>query len=143
MAQAKGGDTVRVHYVGTLDDGTQFDSSRDRKSPFEFQIGAGMVIEGFDKGVTGMNIGETKTIKMSVGEAYGPRNKDLITGIPKAHLPPDIKPELGAMLQVPVQGGQIIEVRIVDITDNEIVVDANHPLAGESLTFELELLEIL
>jgi peptidylprolyl isomerase len=140
MPQAKAGDTVRIHYTGTLQDGTVFDSSQGR-DPLEFTIGAGQVIPGFDAAVTGMEVGATRTVTIVADEAYGPRRDDMILAIPRDQVPPNINPEVGEQLQVG-QGQERFLVTVAEVNEREVVLDGNHPLAGEDLTFALELVSI-
>ena len=141
MAQVKKGDTVKVHYHGKLTDGTTFDSSEGR-DPLEFEVGSGMVIPGFDNGVTGMSVGEKKTVVIPAEEAYGPKQEDMIMEFPKERFPEDLVPEAGMQLNMSNGSGQNFPVVIVEVKDEIVVLDANHPLAGEDLTFDLELVEI-
>ena len=141
MKKAEKGDKVKVHYKGTLEDGTVFDSSENR-DPLEFTIGSGQLIPGFDKGVTGMEINEKKTINIPAAEAYGERKDNLVLDIPKADLPEGLSPEEGQQLQMKNQEGQSFVVTVTDIQDSSITIDANHPLAGKDLTFDIELVEI-
>jgi len=141
MQQVKHGDTIQVHYHGKLNDGATFDSSEGR-NPLEFEVGSGMVIPGFDAGVTGMTIGEKKTIVIPAEEAYGPRMEDMIMEFPKAQFPPDMVPEVGMQLNMSNGSGQQFPVRIVEVKEEVVVLDANHPLAGETLNFDLELVAI-
>jgi FKBP-type peptidyl-prolyl cis-trans isomerase 2 len=141
MAQVKKGDTIKVHYTGTLTDGTQFDSSAGRE-PLEFEVGAGGVIAGFDNGVMGMAIGETKTIHIPFMEAYGPIQEEMIVEFPKDKFPADMQPEVGMQLAMNNGQGQQFPVTIVEIKEESIVLDANHSLAGKDLTFALELVDI-
>ncbi len=138
---AKANDKVKVHYKGTLENGDVFDSS-EGKDPLEFTLGTGQVIPGFDKGIVGMEVSETKKIEIPADEAYGEVRKELIQDVPKANLPPEIKPELGMELVSKTQDGQQIPLVVTKITDETITVDANHPLAGKNLTFEVELVSI-
>ena len=141
MAQAKKGDTVKVHYTGTLDDGTEFDSSRDR-DPLEFKLGEGSVIAGFDNGVSGMEVGEKKTINIPAAEAYGESNPEMIGKLERTMLPEGMEPKVGDALELSLQDGNSIPAIVVDSAEDHIVVDANHPLAGQALNFELELVAI-
>ncbi|MFN4147336.1 MAG: peptidylprolyl isomerase [Runella sp.] len=142
MQQAKAGDTVHVHYKGTLTDGTLFDSSEGRE-PLTFQLGSGMVIPGFDQGITGMAIGDKKTVQIPVEEAYGPAQEELIFPFERAMLPDDIPFEVGMQLNMHQDGNpQPIAVTVVQVTDTQVVVDANHPLAGQDLIFDIELVAI-
>lgn len=142
MAQVKNGDTVRVHYTGKLDDGTIFDSSVNR-NPLEFKVGQDQVIQGFEEAVIGMNLGETKTVKISVDQAYGPRREDMVTQIERNQIPPHIQLEVGLQLQVTGPDGRPAIVTVTDLSDSTATLDANHPLAGKDLTFEIELVEII
>jgi peptidylprolyl isomerase len=141
MSQAKSGDTVKIHYTGTLDDGTEFDSSAGRE-PLEFALGGGQVIAGFDNAVDGMSVGENKTVTIPPGEAYGDRHEQLVQEVPKTSLPEDMQPEVGMQLQSQSSDGQIMNLVIAEVADESITVDANHPLAGQALTFAIELVEI-
>lgn len=142
MATAQKGDKVKVHYKGTLQDGVQFDSSEGR-DPLEFQLGSGMVIAGFDDGVTGMKIGEKKTIHINAADAYGPVNEDLIIQFDRNNIPADIPLEIGTTLNMHQDGsGQVIPVIVREVADAYVTLDANHELAGKDLTFELELVAI-
>jgi peptidylprolyl isomerase len=135
------GNTVKVHYTGTLDDGTVFDSSRDRE-PLEFTIGEGSVITGFENAVKSLHVGETGTFTMPPEEAYGPRNDNLVLTLEKDKLPEGLNPTVGQQLQMQLTNGSITMAVITEVTETTITVDANHPLAGQNLTFEIELLEI-
>jgi len=142
-AQAENGDTVQVNYTGRLADGTVFDSSVGRE-PLEFTLGAGQMIPGFEKAVFGMKVGEKKTVTIPVDEAYGPRRDDMIMEVPREKLPSDINPEVGMMLESTGKDGGRIIFTIINVSDNNTVtLDANHPLAGKDLTFEIELVKIL
>jgi FKBP-type peptidyl-prolyl cis-trans isomerase 2 len=141
MTAAKSGDTVKIHYTGTLQDGSVFDSSTGR-DPLEFTLGAGQVIKGFDDGVTGMGVGEKKTINIPCDEAYGPVNPDMIQDVPRAQIPAEIPLEEGIMLQMQGPAGQVLPVKVVKVTDDAVTLDANHDLAGKDLTFDLELVSI-
>ncbi len=141
MSQAKNGDSVKVHYTGTLEDGTVFDSSFERE-PMEFTVGNGQLIPGFEQGVIGLAPGDSKTVKIPADQAYGPRREDLQMTVDPSRFPEHIKPELGLQLQVPQEDGHPVLVTITNITDAEVTLDANHPLAGKDLTFEIRLMEI-
>jgi peptidylprolyl isomerase len=142
MAQAKMGDTVRVHYTGTLDDGTMFDTSVNRE-PLEFTLGEGQVIPGFDTAVIDMVPGEIRVSLIPADEAYGPHSEELVTDVDRERFPADLELELGQQLQVGLADGQQAIVMVVDLSDSTVTLDANHPLAGQDLTFEIELVEIL
>ena len=142
MAQVKSGDKIKVHYHGKLNDGETFDSSEGR-DPLEFEVGSGMVIKGFDDGVTGMSVGEKKTINIPFAEAYGPVNPEMIIEMPKDRFPEDMKLEVGMPLMMSDQQGQQFQVKIEEIKEEVVMLDANHALAGNDLTFDLELVEIV
>ncbi|MEM6327945.1 MAG: peptidylprolyl isomerase [Bacteroidota bacterium] len=135
---ATSGDTVRVHYTGTLSDGTRFDSSEGRE-PLQFTLGSGQVVPGFDAAVAGMTIGETKTVTLPAAQAYGEPDPEQVVEMPKAQLPPDAEVNVGDQLQLGMQDGGSVIVRVAEISDETILLDANHPLAGEDLTFEITL----
>ena len=141
MTQAKAGDTVKIHYTGTLDDGTQFDSSAGR-DPLEFELGSGQVIPGFDKAVEGMAVGDEKSVNIQPDDAYGPRHDQMVQEVPKSALPDNLEPEIGMGLQAQGQDGQVINLTITAVADDSITVDGNHPLAGKALNFAIELVEI-
>lgn len=138
----KQGDTVKVHYTGKLEDGTVFDTSRSRH-PLQFTIGKGQVIPGFELAVAGMNIGESKTATIPVDQAYGPRRDDMIVTVKRDQFPSDVNPNVGQRLELEQENSHSILVTVTDISDTNITLDANHPLAGKALTFELELVGIL
>lgn len=142
MAQVKSGDTVKVHYHGKLTSGDTFDSSTGR-DPLEFEVGSGMVIKGFDVGVTGMTVGEKKTVNISYDEAYGARNPDMLIEMPKDRFPDDMELAVGLPLMMSDPEGQQFQVTIIEIKDDVVMLDANHPLAGQDLVFDLELVEIV
>ena len=142
MAQAKTGDTVRVHYTGTLADGTIFDSSAGR-DPLEFRLGSGQVIKGFDDGITGMEVGEHKSVNIPVEDGYGPAHEEYIFTLDRAELPADIPLEVGMTLNMHEDGNPEPTAVIVRfLTDDTVILDANHPLAGQDLTFDVELVEV-
>lgn len=142
MTTAKSGDTVRIHYTGTLDDGTEFDSSSGR-DPLEFALGGGQVIPGFDKAVDGMAVGDNKTVTIPPGEAYGERHDQLVQEVPKSALPEEIDPAVGMHLQSRSPEGQVMNLVVTEVAEASITVDGNHPLAGQALTFDIELVEIV
>jgi peptidylprolyl isomerase len=141
MSQAKSGNTVKIHYTGTLDDGTEFDSSAGRE-PLEFAIGSGQVIPGFDSAVDGMTVGDSKTVTIPAGEAYGERHDQLVQEVPKTALPDDMKAEVGTQLQSQGPDGQVMNLLVTAVEVESITVDGNHPLAGQALTFAIELVEV-
>lgn len=141
MTEVKSGDTVKVHYTGKLENGKVFDSSESRE-PIEFTIGGGKVIAGFEEGILGMQTGDKKTITVSPEQAYGPRRDELIKVVNKSDFPEDIEPAIGLQLQVQQQGGNVIVVVVTDISEDDVTLDANHPLAGNTLFFDIELVEI-
>ena len=136
------GQKIKIHYTGTLDDGKQFDSSIGR-DPLECEMGAGMVIPGFESGVADMAIGEKKKIDIPVAEAYGEKRDEMVMEFDRANLPEDLEPVVGMGLQMQGPQGQAIPVQIIAVLEETITIDANHPLAGKSLTFELELIEVV
>lgn len=138
MSKVKSGDTVRIHYTGTLLDGTEFDNSRER-DPLEFTVGSGHVISGLDVALPGMVTGEKKTVKAPCQEAYGPINPALRQAVPRATIPPGIEVELGMQLQMQTEQGQDVLVKVVSFDEQEVTLDANHALAGLDLIFEIEL----
>ncbi len=135
------GQKVKIHYTGTLDDGNQFDSSVGR-DPLEFEMGAGMVIPGFEKGVVDMEVGEKKTIHIPAAEAYGEKRDEMVMEFERSQLPEGLEPEVGMGLQMQGPQGQAIPVQITAVAEETITIDANHPLAGQNLNFELELVEV-
>ncbi|NBR88682.1 MAG: peptidylprolyl isomerase [Rhodobacteraceae bacterium] len=141
MAEVKTGDTVRIHYTGTLTDGTVFDSSNGR-DPLEFVVGSGQIIGGLDKALPGMQVGEKKSVPVPCLEAYGESNPEARQSIPRNEIPPHIPLDLGAQLQVQTQTGQTMVVVVAEVTDTEVTLDANHPLAGKDLVFDIELVAI-
>ncbi|WPP52558.1 FKBP-type peptidyl-prolyl cis-trans isomerase [Catalinimonas niigatensis] len=142
MTVAKNGNTVKVHYTGKLKDGTVFDSSLQRNEPLEFTLGQGNMIAGFEKAVDGMKVGDSTVADIPVGEAYGEVREDMILEVPKKDVPENITPEVGQRLAVQQKDGQSIPVTIAKVSEESITLDANHPLAGKDLVFEIELLEI-
>ena len=141
MSQAKSGDIVKIHYKGTLDDGSKFDSSEDR-DPLEFELGSGQVIPGFDTAVEGMTVGESKNVRLEPEEAYGPRHDQLVQEVERSVLPEDLTPEEGMALQTESPEGQVMQLMVTAITETTITLDANHPLAGQALSFEIELVDV-
>ena len=141
MTQAKAGDTVAIHYTGTLADGSQFDSSEGR-DPLRFTLGSGQIIAGLDAAITGMSQGEKKSVTIAAAEAYGDHRPEAVQAVPRAQIPAEIPLEVGGGLQVQTPNGQTIPVTVTSVTDEEVTLDANHPLAGKDLTFAVELIEI-
>lgn len=141
MPEVKAGDTVAIHYTGRLDDGTTFESSRDRE-PLTFEVGAGQIIPGLDRALPGMAEGDTKTVAIAPEDAYGPVNPDARQAVPRADIPDHIPLDPGTQLQVQTAEGQTMPVIVADVTDDIVVLDANHPLAGETLNFDIELVRI-
>ncbi|HKO82197.1 MAG TPA: peptidylprolyl isomerase [Chitinophagaceae bacterium] len=142
MQQVKTGDKIKVHYHGRLTSGETFDKSEGRE-PLEFEVGSGMVIKGFDEGVTGMAVGDKKTINIPADEAYGPKNPDMIIDMPKDRFPKDMEIEVGMPLAMSDGQGNQHQVVVTEIKDDVVILDANHPLAGQDLIFDLELVEIV
>ncbi len=141
MTQAKNGDTVKVHYTGTLDDGSQFDSSVGRE-PLEVTLGEGQVIPGFEQGIEGMQVGETKQVHIPVNEAYGQRHEELVQTVSREQLPEDVDIQIGMQFQVDGGNGPLI-LTVTEVTDETATLDGNHPMAGNNLNFELELVEVV
>lgn len=141
MRQAQRGDVVKVHYTGRLTDGEVFDTSEGR-GPLEFTIGEGRIIPGFESAVIGMAVGEKKTQEIPSDEAYGPHFDDMVHVVDREELPDDIQLELGLQLQMTRPGARPLVVSVVDITEDTVSLDANHPLAGQDLVFDIELVEI-
>ncbi|CAJ1370067.1 MAG: peptidylprolyl isomerase [Roseibium album] len=138
MTEAKSGDTVQLHYKGTLDDGSVFDSSEGRE-PLEFTVGSGQIIPGLDREIAGMKVGDEKTVRIEPEDAYGPSDPAARQTVPRATIPANIPLEVGLQLQAQTENGQTMSVTVVEISDDEVVMDANHPLAGKALTFEIQL----
>lgn len=141
MTQVKSGDTVAIHYTGTLADGATFDSSQGR-DPLEFTVGSGQIIPGLDKALPGMEVGEKKVVDVPADEAYGQADPNARQAVPRADIPADIPLDLGTQLQVQTPTGQAMPVTVVEVTDEQVTLDANHPLAGKDLKFAIELVEI-
>jgi len=141
LATAKNGDTVHVHYTGRLEDGSVFDSS-EGSDPLEFTLGEGRVIPGFEKAVEGLEVGEDTSATIPPEEAYGPRSDDLVMDISREQLPEGMSPEVGQRLEMKTQEGQTVPVTVTGTSDDKVQLDANHPLAGEELTFDVLLVEI-
>jgi peptidylprolyl isomerase len=142
MEQAQSGDRVKVYYTGRLADGTIFDTSMQR-APLEFTLGGGDILPGVEQAVLGMTAGASKTITIPAAQAYGPHQPARVLELERHHLPPDLHPALGQHLHLQRQDGQTLEVVVTALTEGHITLDANHPLAGHDLTFDLQLVEIL
>jgi FKBP-type peptidyl-prolyl cis-trans isomerase 2 len=142
MTQANNGDTVQLHYMGKLQDGTIFDSSRERH-PLQFTIGKGQVIAGFEQAIIGMKVGDCKTTKIPMEQAYGPRRDDLVVTMDRDKLPSGLNPAVGQRLEMTQTDDQVSLVTVVGVTESALTLDANHPLAGKELTFDLELIKIV
>ena len=138
---AQQGNTVSVHYTGTLDSGDVFDSSRERE-PLEFTVGNGQVIPGFDRAVEGLAVGESRKVRLDPGEAYGEPREDLVVEVPRSQFPPQGDPEVGMQVQVQVAPGQNRVATVAEVDEEAITLDLNHPLAGKALTFDVELVGI-
>ncbi|MFD0980101.1 FKBP-type peptidyl-prolyl cis-trans isomerase [Tropicimonas aquimaris] len=138
---AKAGDTLRVHYTGRLNDGTVFDASEGRE-PLEFTVGSGQIISGLDRGVIGMEIGQTREVTVSPDEAYGPRDESRVQAVPREAIPDHIPTEPGTQLSMQTPEGQSIPVVVSNATESHVELDANHPLAGKTLTFDVTLVDI-
>jgi FKBP-type peptidyl-prolyl cis-trans isomerase 2 len=141
MAQAKTGDTVKVHYTGKLNDDTVFDTSTNRE-PLQFTIGEGKVIPDFEQAVVGMKPGETKNIKIPSDRAYGPHREEMVVVVARSEFPEDLKPVVDQRLQVCQPDGQVFAVTVTDVSESKVTLDGNHPLAGKDLTFDIQLTEI-
>lgn len=142
MQKPQSGDTVRVHYTGTLEDGSEFDSSRG-KEPLEFAMGQGQLIAGFEDAVAGLIVGGTCTVTLDPDDAYGPVNPDMIQDVPRRLMPEDMEMRQGMVLQGRADDGRVDNFTVVSFTEETVKLDANHPLAGKVLTFEIELIEIV
>jgi FKBP-type peptidyl-prolyl cis-trans isomerase 2 len=142
MAAAKAGDSIRVHYTGTLEDGAVFDSSVER-DPLEFTIGENQVIAGFEQAAIGMETGDSKIVKIVSEEAYGAHNPDMIATIERERLPENMEPQIGQQVQMRQAEGQLVMVTVTGVSEKDVTLDANHPLAGKNLSFDIELVEIL
>ena len=142
MAPAANGDSVKIHYTGTLDDGYKFDSSYDHLEPLEFTIGRGEMIRGFEQAVVGMEPGETKIVRIASNKAYGRHNPEKVIEVSRNKMPEGLEQEIGMRVQGSMPDGQTVEFTIVSLTESEVTLDGNHSLAGKDLTFDIELLEI-
>ena len=142
MTQVKPGDTVRIHYTGTLADGSTFDSSAGR-DPLEFTVGSGQIIPGLDIAMPGIAVGDKKVVEVPCAQAYGEADPNARQAVPRAEIPADIPLDLGTQLQVQTPTGQVMQVVVAEVTDTEVTLDANHPLAGRDLTFAIELMDIV
>ena len=141
MSQAKAGDTVRINYVGTLNNGDTFDSSEGR-DPLEFVVGSGQIIRGLDSAIPGMAVGEKKDFAVPCDLAYGQSNPDARQAVPRDQIPAEIPVEVGTQLQMQTPQGQVVPVTVAEVTETEVTLDANHPLAGEDLNFAIEIVGI-
>jgi len=142
MAQAQKGDKVKVHCLGKLEDGTTFFNTA-QQDPMEVTVGAGQVIPGFDRALEGMASGEKKTIDIPPDDAYGPRREEMVQDITRDKIPPDLNPKVGDTLNLQHESGQAIPVRVTNVSDSTVTLDANHPLAGKNLTFDIHLIDII
>lgn len=142
MTEVKAGDTVRIHYTGTLSDGTVFDSS-EGKAPLEFTVGTGQIIPGLDSAMHGMAVGEAKTVEVPAAEAYGAHDPERLQQFPRTQVPDEIPLDIGTTLALRGPDGQSLPVTVAEVTEEVVVLDANHPLAGKDLTFAVELVEIV
>jgi len=142
VEQAKNGDIVKVHYTGKFDDDIIFDTSEGRE-PLQFKIGENTVIPGFEQAVVGMNPGDVKTVKLASEEAYGPHRDELVMDVPREKVPPAVNPKMGDILQVQLSNGQMSYALVTEVNEETLVLDANHPLAGRDLVFDIQLLEIV
>jgi FKBP-type peptidyl-prolyl cis-trans isomerase 2 len=142
MTEVKTGDTVRIHYTGRLDDGTVFDTSHDRE-PLEFTVGSGQIIPGLDAALPGMNVGEEKTVEVPCADAYGEHDPNGRQEIPREQIPEHIPLDVGTALQMQLPDGRTMPVTVAQVDEANVVLDANHPLAGKDLTFDVEMVEIV
>lgn len=142
MSKVEKGNKVKVHYTGKLTDDTVFDSSRERE-PIEFTVDAGQMIKGFDNAVVGMAVGETKKVEVPVNEAYGPKKDEAMITVNKSQLPEGMEPAVGMQLEATQQDGNKQLLVVAEVKDEDVVLDANHPLAGKDLVFDIELMEIV
>ena len=140
--KVKNGDSVKVHYIGTLNDGNEFDNSYKRGDTLNFEVGGGQMIKGFDNALVNMEVGEKKKINIKSEDAYGPRREEAIMSVSKENFPPDFEANEGEMVQGQTESGQPITALILEVQENDVILDMNHPLAGEELNFEIELVEI-
>ena len=143
MSQAEMGQTVRVHYTGKLTDGNEFDSSHPRGEPLEFTLGLKQVIEGFEKAVLGMSVGDSKTVDIPAGQAYGERRDEMVADFPRSEIPDSIELQKGITLTSSSPDGKTMHFRVKSFNEDVVTLDANHPLAGVDLVFDIELVEIL
>jgi len=141
MSEAKRGDTVRINYTGTLNDGQQFDSSEGRE-PLEFVVGSGQIIKGLDAAIPGMAVGDKKDVNVPCAEAYGEHNPEAKQAVPREQIPAEIPLEIGTQLQMQTPQGQVVPVTVAEVTEAEVTLDANHPLAGQDLNFAIEIVGI-
>lgn len=141
-AAVKKGDTVSLHYTGTLDDGSVFDTSEKRKEPLKFTAGSGQVIPGFDKAVIGMKKGDEKKFTLQPSDAYGDRRPELTQSVPRKQLPQDHEPKPGMMLVMGTPEGRQMPATITEVTEENVTLDLNHPLAGKALTFAIKIVEV-
>lgn len=142
MSEVKTGDTVRIHYTGRLDDGSVFDSSRERE-PLEFTVGSGQIIPGLDNALPGMSVGEEKTVQVPCSEAYGEHDPNGRQEVPREQIPAEIPLDPGTALQMQMPDGRAVPVTVAEVSEQKVVLDANHPLAGKDLTFDVEMVEIV
>ncbi len=141
MSEAKAGDTVRINYVGTLNNGETFDSSEGR-DPLEFVVGSGQIIKGLDTAIPGMAVGDKKDVNVPCDQAYGEANPDARQAVPREQIPAEIPVEVGTQLQMQTPQGQVVPVTVAEVSETEVTLDANHPLAGEDLNFAIEVVGI-
>jgi len=141
MAQVKNGNTVKVHYTGKLADGTVFDSSTQGDA-LQFTLGSGQLIPGFEKAVLGMDVGEEKTFTIPAAEAYGEHNTELVFVVDRSSLPANVEPAIGRRFQIRQQDGSVTAVTVSALSEAKVTFDANHPLAGKDLTFEIQIVEV-
>ncbi|MCZ4352322.1 peptidylprolyl isomerase [Roseovarius aestuarii] len=141
MTEVKTGDTVHIHYTGTLKDGTVFDSSEGR-DPLKFEVGSGQIIPGLDVAIPGMVLGDKKSVEVPADQAYGPIDPNARQQVPREGIPADIPLDPGTQLQVQTENGQVLPVTVVEVTEEHVTLDANHALAGQDLKFDIELVAV-
>ena len=142
MTEVRSGDVVRIHFTGKLEDGTEFGSSNGQE-PLELRVGAGQIIPGLDEKIDGMTVGEKETVTIPAEQAYGQRDERQVQVLPRSAIPDTIELSAGARLQATTQDGRQIELTVTDFDDDQVTVDANHPLAGHDLVFEVEVVEVV
>ena len=141
MAQAKPGDTVKIHYTGRLGDGKVFKRACE-SNPLQFKIGKSMLMRAFEQKVVGMKPGESRTIKVTADKAYGPRHEEMVVAVDRKEFPDNVKPYVGLELDICQQDGKVFPAKVIEVSESSVTLDANHPLAGKALIFDIELVEL-